>query len=64
MIQSNKYTQGSPIAGYLLQAFGGADGGLKAYRPAMFYAGGLALISAILLTIVRFRLNKKFLAAV
>ncbi|KAM3521256.1 hypothetical protein NHJ13051_006349 [Beauveria bassiana] len=58
------YLLGSPIAGYLLQAFGGADGGLKAYRPAMFYAGGLALISAILLAIVRFRLNKKILAAV
>ncbi|PMB66701.1 Monocarboxylate transporter 4 [Beauveria bassiana] len=58
------YLLGSPIAGYLLQAFGGADGGLKAYRPAMFYAGGLALISAILLAIVRFRLNEKILAAV
>ncbi|TQW02920.1 major facilitator superfamily domain-containing protein [Cordyceps javanica] len=58
------YLLGSPIAGYLLEAFGGASGGLKAYRPAMFYAGGLALISAILLGIVRFRINKKFLAAV
>ncbi|OAA53110.1 monocarboxylate permease [Cordyceps fumosorosea ARSEF 2679] len=56
--------RGSPIAGYLLEAFGGASGGLKAYRPAMFYAGGLALISAVLLAIVRFRINKKFLAAV
>ncbi|OAA80411.1 monocarboxylate permease [Akanthomyces lecanii RCEF 1005] len=58
------YLLGSPIAGYLLEAFGGASGGLKAYRPAMFYAGSLALISAILLAIVRFRINKKFLAVV
>ncbi|EGX92297.1 monocarboxylate permease [Cordyceps militaris CM01] len=58
------YLLGSPIAGYLLEAFGGASGGLKAYRPAMFYAGSLALISAILLAIVRFRINKKFFAAV
>ncbi|KAJ6780104.1 hypothetical protein PWT90_01033 [Aphanocladium album] len=58
------YLLGSPIAGYLLEAFGGANGGLKAYRPAMIYAGGLALISAILLGIMRFRINRKFLAAV
>ncbi|KAJ2983289.1 hypothetical protein NQ176_g808 [Zarea fungicola] len=58
------YLLGSPIAGYLLEAFGGAGGGLKAYRPAMFYAGGLAFVSAFLLGIVRFRLNKNILAAV
>ncbi|KAF4979654.1 hypothetical protein FZEAL_4211 [Fusarium zealandicum] len=32
------YLMGSPIAGYILEAYGGAEQGLKAYRPAMFYA--------------------------
>lgn len=62
--QSNTLAQGSPVAGYLLAAFGGVSGGLEAYHPAMFYGGSLALISAILLAIVRFRINKKFLAVV
>ncbi|KAF2222349.1 major facilitator superfamily transporter, partial [Elsinoe ampelina] len=32
------YLMGAPIAGYLLEAYGGEQAGLKAYRPAMFYA--------------------------
>ncbi|KAJ6437430.1 putative AC transposase [Purpureocillium lavendulum] len=40
------YLMGAPIAGYLLQAYGGADGGLKAYRPAMFYAAAKNITSS------------------
>ncbi|WVW86317.1 hypothetical protein I302_108359 [Kwoniella bestiolae CBS 10118] len=39
---------GAPIAGYLLQAFGGPDSGYEAYRPAIFYAGGLGVFSALM----------------
>ncbi|KAE8313780.1 major facilitator superfamily domain-containing protein [Aspergillus transmontanensis] len=43
------YFLGSPIAGYLLDAYGGTDAGLAAFRPAIFYAGSLTLASAGLL---------------
>lgn len=57
-------TQGAPIAGYLLEAFGGADGGLKAYRPAMLYGGSLSLLAASMVLAARLRVNKKILAKV
>ncbi|KAJ0280788.1 hypothetical protein CBS470a_008600 [Colletotrichum nupharicola] len=56
------YLMGAPIAGYLLEAYGGEDNGLQAYRPAMFYAGSLSLASAGLIAMVRFRMNRKILA--
>ncbi|TDZ68297.1 Aspyridones efflux protein apdF [Colletotrichum trifolii] len=56
------YLMGAPIAGYLLQAYGGADNGLQAYRPAMFYAGSLALASAVSVAMVRFHMSKNILA--
>ncbi|KAH6975999.1 major facilitator superfamily domain-containing protein [Ilyonectria sp. MPI-CAGE-AT-0026] len=52
------YLMGAPIAGYLLEAYGGADAGLKAYRPAMFYAGSLALASGGMVATVRLRKNR------
>ncbi|KAK5989526.1 MFS transporter asaE-like protein [Cladobotryum mycophilum] len=58
------YLMGAPIAGYLLENFGGVDGGLQAYRPAMFYAGSLAFVSGILILTARFRINKSLLAIV
>ncbi|KAJ7438654.1 major facilitator superfamily domain-containing protein [Mycena galericulata] len=48
-----RYLMGAPIAGYLLNAYGGADGTLSAYHPAMFYAGSMALGSAGLVSLVR-----------
>lgn len=51
--------QGAPIAGYLLEAFGGAEKGLTAYRPAMLYGGSLSLVSALLVLIAKLRVNKK-----
>ncbi|TDZ36027.1 Aspyridones efflux protein apdF [Colletotrichum spinosum] len=56
------YLMGAPIAGYLLQAYGGADNGLQAYRPAMFYAGSLALASAVSVAMVRFHMSRSILA--
>ncbi|RNJ60105.1 hypothetical protein D7B24_000302 [Verticillium nonalfalfae] len=53
------YLFGSPIAGYLLDAYGGADEGLKAYRPAMFYAGSVSLVATSLILLMRLRINKK-----
>ncbi|KAJ6785533.1 hypothetical protein PWT90_03824 [Aphanocladium album] len=51
------YLMGAPIAGYILDAYGGQEGGLHAYRPAMFYAGSLALGAAVLVAVIRLRMN-------
>ncbi|RTE82620.1 hypothetical protein BHE90_002896 [Fusarium euwallaceae] len=58
------YLFGSPIAGYLLEAYGGADEGLHAYRPAMFYAGSVSLVATALVAILRLRISKKPLAKI
>ena len=52
------YLMGAPIAGYLLAAYGGQDAGFKAYRPAIFYAGSLALLTTALVAAVRLRMSK------
>ncbi|KAJ7149218.1 putative monocarboxylate transporter [Mycena crocata] len=49
------YLMGAPIAGYLLDAYGGADSTLSAYHPAMFYAGSMALGAAGLVSLVRLK---------
>ncbi|KAI0868613.1 major facilitator superfamily transporter [Hypoxylon argillaceum] len=59
---SGGYLLGAPIAGYLLDAYGGQDSGFQAYRPAMFYAGSLALGAAGFIELVRFRANRNFFA--
>ena len=53
--------KGAPIAGYLLEAYSGEEGGFQAYRPAMFYAGSMALGSAGLVLLVRLRSSTKVL---
>jgi MFS family permease len=53
------YFLGSPIAGYLLDAYGGTEEGLETFRPAIFYAGSLTLASAGLLFAVRLMMNRK-----
>ncbi|KAL1761783.1 major facilitator superfamily domain-containing protein [Schizophyllum commune] len=40
------YILGSPVAGWLLEMYGGSDAGITAYRPAMYYAGSLSLGAA------------------
>jgi hypothetical protein len=49
--------QGAPIAGYLLAAYGGEHSTLKAYHPAIFYAGSMALGAAGLVLVVKLRLS-------
>ncbi|KAI0972706.1 major facilitator superfamily domain-containing protein [Xylaria arbuscula] len=61
---SGGYLLGAPIAGYLLEAYGGQEGGFQAYRPAMFYAGSLALGAAGFVELVRFRYSRNFFAKV
>jgi hypothetical protein len=51
--------QGSPIAGYILEASGGANNGIAPYRPAMYFAGSLSLASATLIAIVRMRRQRE-----
>ncbi|KAJ7645097.1 major facilitator superfamily domain-containing protein [Mycena polygramma] len=51
------YLMGAPIAGYLLNAYGGIDGTLAAYHPAMFYAGSMAMGATGLVSLLRFRIS-------
>ncbi|KAB2572537.1 putative monocarboxylate permease protein [Lasiodiplodia theobromae] len=51
------YLLGAPIAGFLLNAYGGEKAGFEAYRPAIFYAGSMALAAAGLTAFVRLRIN-------
>ena len=37
---------GGPLAGYLLDAFGGPRAGTHAYRPALLLMGSICLVSA------------------
>ncbi|TLS21240.1 uncharacterized protein PpBr36_10569, partial [Pyricularia pennisetigena] len=55
---------GAPIAGHLLDAYGGSENGLQAYRPAMFYAGSLTLVSGTFVALMRYRLTKAWLAKI
>ena len=58
------YLMGAPIAGYLLQAAGGnqedgAGQSISVYRPAIFYAGGTATLSALCVLAARLTVAKK-----
>lgn len=55
------YLMGAPIAGYLLEAYGGEDSTLKAYHPAMFYGGSMALGASGLVGMIRLNIDKRFL---
>jgi hypothetical protein len=61
MIIGGGYLFGAPIAGYLLDAYGGSEGGFTAYRPAIWYAGSLATVAACLIGAVRFWKDRKLL---
>jgi MCP family monocarboxylic acid transporter-like MFS transporter 3 len=59
------YLMGAPIAGYLLEAAGGkqdvtAGQGIDAYRPAIFYAGGTATVSALCVIFARLTVARQF----
>ncbi|KAJ7868783.1 major facilitator superfamily domain-containing protein [Mycena olivaceomarginata] len=54
------YLMGAPIAGYLLNAYGGAESTLSAYHPAMFYAGSMGMGATGLVSLMRFRTSTRF----
>lgn len=56
--------QGAPIAGYLLEAYGGENGPLKAYRPAIFFAGSMALTASLLVGLIKVKGNRKFVSKI
>jgi MFS family permease len=55
------YLMGAPIAGYLLNAYGGQSKGFEAYRPAIYFAGSMALGAALLVGMARLRVDGKIL---
>lgn len=63
------YLLGTPIAGYLLQAasgkyVGSAGSDSSVYRPAIFYAGGAALLSSAFVLWARINMSKSILKRV
>jgi len=52
---------GAPIAGYILDAYGGPNANFTAYRPAIFYSGGMAVAAAALVGVVRLRKERKLM---
>jgi MCP family monocarboxylic acid transporter-like MFS transporter 3 len=59
------YLLGPPIAGYLLEAAGGDPGkgvgqSINVYRPAIFYAGGMATLSSLCVLFARMTVAKKW----
>ncbi|KAL5336312.1 major facilitator superfamily domain-containing protein [Aspergillus crustosus] len=52
------YFLGAPIAGFILDASGGEESGIKAFRPAIFYAGGMALAAALLAATMRLKMAR------
>ncbi|KAJ5473231.1 Major facilitator superfamily domaingeneral substrate transporter [Penicillium sp. IBT 31633x] len=55
------YLLGAPIAGYILDAAGGEDKGITAYRVAIFYAGAMALVATIIGLSIRLKTDRKLL---
>ncbi|KAF2094073.1 MFS general substrate transporter [Rhizodiscina lignyota] len=58
------YLMGGPIAAYLLDAFGGTDAGITAYRPAMYYSGSMLMAATILVGAMRLKSEKALLKKV
>lgn len=52
------YLLGTPIAGYLLQASGSGKISPSAYRPAIFYAGGVGALACSFALVARLSFNK------
>ena len=56
---------GNPIAGLLIDALGAEKGhSIVPYRPAIFYVGGTAIISAFLIIAARMNVDKRLAAKV
>ncbi|KAJ9476945.1 putative Riboflavin transporter MCH5 (putative) [Pseudozyma hubeiensis] len=50
---------GGPLAGYLLDAFGGPRAGTHAYRPALLVMGSICLLSAFSVVLLRSKVAKR-----
>jgi MFS transporter, MCT family, solute carrier family 16 (monocarboxylic acid transporters), member 3 len=56
------YLLGTPVAGYLLQAAGAEKArSIDLYRPAVFYAGGIAFASMVFVLVARLKMEKKLI---
>ncbi|KAJ5696906.1 hypothetical protein N7455_000200 [Penicillium solitum] len=55
------YLLGAPIAGFILDAAGGENKGVTGYRPAIFYAGAMALVASIIGLSIRLKTDMKLL---
>ncbi|CAG8893162.1 unnamed protein product [Penicillium egyptiacum] len=55
------YLLGAPIAGFILDAAGGEDKGIMGYRPAIVYAGAMALVASIIGLSIRLKTDKQLL---
>ncbi|KAF2117949.1 major facilitator superfamily domain-containing protein [Lophiotrema nucula] len=54
------YLMGSPLAGLLILSTGAAKGiAIEPFRPAIFYAGGVAAASCVCVSVARFTLDTK-----
>ncbi|KAH7915992.1 major facilitator superfamily domain-containing protein [Hygrophoropsis aurantiaca] len=58
------YLMGAPVAGFILEQYGGNAAGRAAFRPAMYYAGSMSLGSAAFVLVVRYLSSPKLLAFV
>lgn len=59
VVSKNSHHQGAPVAGWMLDAFGGSAAGRTAFRPAIYFAGSLSLASAVLIMVLRQSIAKK-----
>ncbi|KAJ5187756.1 hypothetical protein N7449_010750 [Penicillium cf. viridicatum] len=55
------YLLGAPIAGFILDAAGGGNKGITGYRPAIFYAGAMALVASVIGLSIRLKTDMKLL---
>ncbi|EGN96014.1 hypothetical protein SERLA73DRAFT_185513, partial [Serpula lacrymans var. lacrymans S7.3] len=56
------YVMGAPVAGYILERYGGSEAGRAAFRPAMYYAGSMSVGSASFVFGVRHLTSPKLFA--
>ncbi|CAG8374880.1 unnamed protein product [Penicillium salamii] len=55
------YLLGAPIAGFILNAAGGENNGITSYRPAIFYAGAMTVVAALIGLSIRLKTDKHLL---
>ncbi|KAG6376060.1 major facilitator superfamily domain-containing protein [Boletus reticuloceps] len=56
------YMLGAPIAGWMLEIYGGSNAGRVAYRPVMFYAGSMFLGGLLFVLSARHLFSRRFFA--